>query len=91
MHRRCQEKGCYANVQIQVTKEDFLRWVIPEIEEFYANNPYEVASVDRINSAGHYELGNMRVISHRENSRLGALSGVAKRKAAKEAAYNISV
>lgn len=33
----------------------------------------ETPSIDRINSSGHYEPGNVRVIPHRLNSKLGAI------------------
>ena len=70
--KRCnprQQKKCYRGVENRFNKEQFIRWVIPELERFYKEQPYETASIDRIDPTGHYEPGNVRVISHLENSR----------------------
>jgi len=52
---------CYKDIEIKCTKEEFVSW-------FQARD-FKGASVDRINSNGHYELDNMQVISLAENIR----------------------
>ena len=73
MHDRCNDPerhnaNCYRGIEVRVKKDEFIRWIIPELERFYREHPYEVASIDRINPDGHYEWGNMRVISLWRNS-----------------------
>lgn len=57
----------YKGISIKCSRDEFINWAIPEIAYFMQNNHDETPSVDRIDSHGHYEFGNMRIISLREN------------------------
>ena len=58
----------YANVELRMTSHEFVSWVIPLIEKWYRTQPDVVPTLDRINNLGHYELGNLRIISGKENT-----------------------
>lgn len=60
----------YAAVELRMTKEEFIEWVIPKYAEFLAQHPGESPSIDRIDPNGHYEISNLRVIPLAENCRL---------------------
>lgn len=63
-HRRC-----YANIEVRVTLQEFLAWAVPEYEAWFRERPGVTPSVDRIDSDGHYEVGNLRIIGANENRR----------------------
>lgn len=58
----------YADVQLRMTREEFFSWVVPLLEQWYQTHPNVVPTLDRINNAGHYELGNLRIVSGKENT-----------------------
>jgi hypothetical protein len=62
----------YALVEVQMTREEFIAWAKPRIAAWWKANPGVTPSVDRKKNAGHYELGNLRIISLSANSRLQA-------------------
>ena len=59
---------CYRNVECRIDKDTFIAWAIPEILQFHHDNPEETPSLDRIDPDGHYELGNIRILSWAENA-----------------------
>lgn len=44
----------YSGIEIRITKDDFISW--------FMENDFQGCSVDRIDSNGHYEIGNIRLI-----------------------------
>lgn len=58
----------YADVELRMSRDEFISWAIPVLEEWYLKNPDVVPTVDRIENSGHYELGNLRFISGTENT-----------------------
>jgi hypothetical protein len=62
-------KECYRGVQIRMTREQFMEWAVPAFTKWIEEHPGVKSSVDRIEAAGHYELGNIRIISLSQNSR----------------------
>ena len=58
----------YANIKLKLTKDQFLGWVIPELEKWCKTNKIEDVSLDRINTTKHYELGNLQLVTKGENS-----------------------
>lgn len=58
----------YVGVRVKISRDDFMKWAIPAISKFVELNPSVRPSVDRIDSDGHYELSNLRIISQPENS-----------------------
>jgi DNA-binding CsgD family transcriptional regulator len=81
MNMRCRSekpnfKKIYENVEVRITRADFIAWAVPEFEKWIAEHPdldqvprWANPTVDRIEGSGHYELGNIRIISRRDNTR----------------------
>lgn len=59
---RCGKQKHYENIRVEMSREDFLTWAIPELEDFKQRYPDKVPSIDRINPDGNYAFGNMRII-----------------------------
>jgi transposase-like protein len=64
---RAGKQQSYEHVEVRMTRDEFLAWSIPEYAKWI---PKDQPSLDRIDPRGHYELGNLRIINRRENSRL---------------------
>src|SRR6266508_2864785 len=58
---------CYLNVEVLMSREEFMAWAIPEYERWFLEHPGVTPSVDRIDNARHYEAGNLRLIPRVEN------------------------
>lgn len=64
---RLKRQPSYADCELRIGQADFVSWYVLEISSLpHMDQP----SVDRIDSDGHYELGNIRIITRGENSRL---------------------
>lgn len=59
----------YKHIKIDMTKEEWYAWAIPEIDSFMKNNPDKTPSVDRIDVGGDYKIGNIRIIDFIQNSK----------------------
>lgn len=70
IHARVRLQSAYQGIEIRMTREAFLKWAIPEYTKWMTSNQGITPSLDRINAAKHYELGNLRIISRSENARL---------------------
>lgn len=57
----------YSDIQLKMTKEEFLSWAIPQYEEWAKHHPEETPSINRIDPYGHYELSNIQIISLKDN------------------------
>jgi hypothetical protein len=62
MKCRCGKRKYYKNVKVLLSKEEFID-IVKKSNFKQLNEP----SVDRIDSSGHYELGNIQIIEKREN------------------------
>lgn len=51
--------ACYQGIEVRFSREEFIEWFMPK--------DFDGCHVDRIESHGHYELGNIRVITANEN------------------------
>jgi hypothetical protein len=60
----------YKDVELRVTREEFLTWAEPALADWAATRPDDRPSVDRVDPAGHYELNNLRLLEWGENARL---------------------
>jgi len=71
MLKRCLNKDgknpSYANVELRMTWDEWLKWAIPEYEKFQKENPDVTPNAARIGDSGHYELGNIRIVSQMQN------------------------
>lgn len=57
----------YAVVELKMTLEQWLEWAVPRYERFIADRPGVSPSAARKGDAGHYEIGNVEIISNIEN------------------------
>lgn len=57
----------YANVQLRMTIEEWLEWALPRYEKFIAERPDGSPAAARKGDSGHYEIGNIQIISNLEN------------------------
>lgn len=67
---RIRTQPAYSGVEIRMERDEFLEWAIPEYEGWMADNPNQTPSLDRIDPSQHYSLGNLRILSRGENTRL---------------------
>lgn len=71
MIRRCHggsaSEDAYQNVEVRMTKSEWLAWAIPQYTAFMLANPDVVPHAARKGDLGHYEVGNIDIISAREN------------------------
>lgn len=65
----------YATVELRMTLEAWLQWSIPEYERFITRYPDLSPSAARKGDAGHYEIGNVEIISSLENRAQQAMPG----------------
>jgi hypothetical protein len=68
----------YQNVELQMTRDQFLAWAVPTLQAWYQQHPGEVPSIDRIDPAGHYTLNNVRIIAWTLHRRLKKNSKIAR-------------
>ncbi len=59
----------YVGVQVRMTREEFLAWVVPVLTQWQVDNPDKSPSIDRKENSGHYELSNIRLLSVSDNSK----------------------
>ncbi len=71
MKRRCLNANgknpTYAQVELRMTQDEWLAWAIPRYEAFDREFPGESPNAGRQDDCGHYEIGNIRIIPHRQN------------------------
>ena len=74
MRRRCGnadgKNPAYIDVELRITEELWLEWAVPRYEAFLRARPTEVPCVSRNGDQGHYEFGNIQVLSVAENRAL---------------------
>lgn len=75
------KKGIYLEKGIKVlwTKEEFVAWFTSEKQQNRCkaiSDTKQLPSIDRINSNGHYEESNCRIIPWPLNRRLGEINGL---------------
>jgi hypothetical protein len=57
----------YEEIEVRMAREEFVAWAIPAYTAWFNEHPDVTPALDRIDTAGHYEIGNIRLISQREN------------------------
>lgn len=58
---------CYKDIEVRMTRQEFVTWATPRVREWKNKHPGASPSPDRINSKGHYELGNLNIVDHEVN------------------------
>jgi len=73
MRRRCRNRcgtePAYANVELRMTRKEWLKWAVPRYEKFQEWHPHRIPNVSRRDDRGHYEPKNLRIVSSRRNRR----------------------
>ncbi len=69
MKNRVKNDPDYRHVEIKMSRNEFLSWAEPRVQNFLFLNPTATPSVDRMDSDGHYEILNIRIIDLDENRR----------------------
>lgn len=59
----------YRNVKVQITKDEFISWVIPQLENWVTHRDISLASIDRKDNNGNYDLSNLQILDRWENAR----------------------
>lgn len=68
MKRRCKKgEGCYAGIEVRMSREEWMAWAVPKIEAFTKQHPDKIPSVDREDPDGHYELRNVSIMDLKDN------------------------
>lgn len=47
--------------------KEWLIWSLPKYRRFIKRYPHEIPNAARIGDSGHYEIGNIKIISQRQN------------------------
>lgn len=58
---RCETHPAYFWVQVRITEEDFVRW--------FRGRDFTGCEVDRIDNSGHYELGNIQLLTKEQHAK----------------------
>lgn len=67
---RVKSNPYYSDIEVCLTKQEFLSWIIPELEKWLKDNgTLKDVSIDRIDPTKHYEHGNLQLITFDENRR----------------------
>jgi hypothetical protein len=71
MQARCLNKNgkspTYANVELRMTLNEWLAWSLPEYEKFSIEHPEDSPNAARHGDAGHYEIGNISIVTDEYN------------------------
>ena len=70
LHARVRLQSSYRDVEVRMTRAEFLRWALPAYEKWMHEHPGETPSLDRERPEGHYEIGNLRILARGMNARL---------------------
>lgn len=73
MRRRCKGGVAvdpnYADVELRMTMDEWLTWCLPRYRRLLRRFPHESPAAARIGDAGHYEIGNIKIILQIANRR----------------------
>ena len=74
MKRRCKggvnELPAYRHVNVRMSLDEFIEWALPRYEDFIEKYPDESPSISRFGDSGDYEIGNIELISLKDNRRI---------------------
>jgi len=69
-NNRSGEHPSYKNISVKMTRDEFISWAIPVLADWYNKTPNVTPTLDRINSHGDYEIGNIRLLTAEQNTNL---------------------
>lgn len=71
MVRRCLNRDgrspTYDGVELRMTRAAFIAWSIPRYKRFAVQHPDCIPNIARKNDSGHYEIGNIRLVTISDN------------------------
>lgn len=71
MKRRCvggkAPLPAYANVELRMSLEEWLTWAVPRYAQFDKEHPGETPHASRNGDQGHYEIGNIEIVTSAVN------------------------
>jgi hypothetical protein len=80
MQARCLNKNgknpTYAGVELRMTMKEWVAWAVPEYERFILSYPDQTPNAARFKDVGHYEIGNVRIISLSQNCAEQPIRGI---------------
>jgi hypothetical protein len=59
---------CYAGVEVKMTRDEFIAWAVPAYAAWFRDHPGVTPSLDRIDGARHYEVGNLQLLTRLQNT-----------------------
>lgn len=59
----------YADVELRMTRDEWVAWAVPEYEKFLAAHPDESPAAARRGDRGHYEIGNIEIVTVSVNAK----------------------
>lgn len=68
MNGRVKRSRQYKGIEVRMTRRTFEAWARPILTVWVKENPHRRPSIDRIDPRGHYEIGNIQIISTVENA-----------------------
>jgi hypothetical protein len=66
--KRAGKVAGYRHVEVRMTRDEFLAWAVPRYTQWMQQHPNETPSIDRIESAGHYQIDNLQIAARGENA-----------------------
>lgn len=67
MKHRVSNDPYYTDIKLLLTKDEFISWVIPELQKWVLEKDITEASIDRVDPKGHYAVGNLQLLTMDEN------------------------
>lgn len=58
----------YRGIKVLLTRSEFKEWATGALAIWITHMPLKEATIDRINDPGHYELGNLQLITQRDQN-----------------------
>jgi hypothetical protein len=70
LNKRVRRQPEYNHVEVRMTRPEFMAFAVPALVAWLTENPDGRPSLDRCEAAGHYEVGNLRILALGDNARL---------------------
>lgn len=67
-HKDRKQLRCYRGVEVRMTRAEFMAWAVPAYTAWMEAHPGQSPSLDRVDETGHYEVGNLQLLTIPENT-----------------------